>query len=159
MVSGCLAQSIVTGNNQMICNKCEHFHLWKASFNFMSFIYMNFIILMLNAIISALFTRLGCKFLLLVSKSVRFYSVWYTSAQYNLDVILGWNITTHFLETGSLYKYFMLYKLYFYLNHIWKSCIFIINKIPIKLSFSSVLSTDFLLASTINLHNCKVYHC
>jgi len=41
---------------QMTCTKCEGFHLWKVSFNFMSFVYMKFIILRFNAVISALFS-------------------------------------------------------------------------------------------------------
>jgi hypothetical protein len=56
MVSGRDAQNTDTGNKQMTCTKCEGFHLWKVSFNFMSFFYMKFIILRFNAVISALFS-------------------------------------------------------------------------------------------------------
>jgi len=56
VVSGRVAQSIVTGNKQITCTKCEGFHLQKVSFNFMSFVYMKFIILRFNAVISALFS-------------------------------------------------------------------------------------------------------
>lgn len=55
-VSGRVAQSIATGNKQMTCTKCEGFYLWKVSFNFMSFVYIKFIILRFNAVISTLFS-------------------------------------------------------------------------------------------------------
>jgi hypothetical protein len=56
VVSGRFAQSIAIGNKTNDCTKCKGFHLWKVSFNFMSFVYMKFIILRLNAVISALFS-------------------------------------------------------------------------------------------------------